>query len=122
MSENRCRIARETAGLSLGQAAKILGIGREMLGKIEEMPRYEGTLIDKMVDTYQVRQEWITGKVPRHDYASIDKMIVCSRGQDPAEPLTPHDRDILAQFAASMPRSTKTVSERLEEVRKKNNP
>jgi len=120
MSENRTKRARERAGLSLGQAAKLLGIDREMLDKIEDAPRFEGMLLNKMVDVYQVREEWITGKVPLRDYDAVKKMLICSRSG--REELSFHDRDILAEFAASIPRSAKTVAERLEDVRKKNYP
>jgi transcriptional regulator with XRE-family HTH domain len=119
MSENRTKRARERAGLSLGQAAKLLGIDREMLEEVEDAPRFEGMLLDKMVDVYQVREEWITGKVPLRDYEAVKKMVICSRN---GEELSFHDRDILAEFAASIPRSAKTVAERLEDVRKKNYP
>lgn len=108
------------AGLSIGQAAKFLKMDRDDLIKSEKAESLDDDLVPKLCDVYAVRSEWIKGEVPRHDYAAIDRMVLCSR--QPDEPLTFHDRDELAEFAASMPRTTKTVSERLEEVRKKNNP
>lgn len=35
ISENRCRIARERAGLSISQAAKLLGVNYEVVELVE---------------------------------------------------------------------------------------
>lgn len=100
MSEpkNRAGIARKNAGLSIGQAAKLLGVSSDDLAKIEV---FDSAFADadqqKLADLYRVRIEWLTGEVPRRDYAAVDKL-------DNADKITAHDRDIVAEFAASLPR------------------
>jgi len=105
---NRSERARMHAGLSVGQAAKFLKMDRDDLIRSEKAETLDDDLVPKLCDVYYVWSEWIKGEVPQHDYESIDKMVVCSRNVDVGEPLTSHDRDILAEFAASMPHNTKT--------------
>lgn len=50
-----------------------------------------------LAELYRVNIEWLTGAVPLRDYAHVEKM-------DGAHRLTFNDRDIIAEFAASLPR------------------
>ena len=101
---HRCALARKHAGLSLGQAAKLLGVDRAVVEQIEATP-----IVDRedrakqMADVYGVRIEWLLGEVEQYDYATVDTM----KG---AETLTDHDRDVIAEFAASMPRRTTSAN------------
>lgn len=91
---NRCKQARERAGLSVAQAAKLLGLSESALERIES---FREVPTERMADLYQVNVPWMLGETPEHDFANVDKI----RG---ADQLTAHDREILAEFAASMPR------------------
>lgn len=102
MAENRCQCAREQAGLSVGQAAKLLGVERTVIEQFEAADVddiwEEGvTFAGRMAELYCVRLEWMLGGVARYDYDFVDGM----RG---AENLRPRDRETLAEFAASLPR------------------
>jgi hypothetical protein len=111
-TKNRTKLARERAGLSVNQACKLLIVERDDLVKIEEDDvAFADTgrdLIDLMHEVYGVNPQWMAGEVPQHDYAHVDKMVG-------ADKLTFHDRDILAEFAASMQR--KPVSEHAQALR-----
>lgn len=102
MAENRCRIARERAGLNISQAARLLGVERVVIEQFESADvddiHEEGiTFAGRMAELYRVRLEWMLGEVGRYDYDRVNGI----RG---AEKLTPRDRDIVAEFVASMPR------------------
>lgn len=92
---NRARRARELAGLSVGQAAKLLGMTAPVL-RMLEIPECElkGDA-DKLAALYRVGAEWIRGEGPDRDYESIRNM----RGH---EKLSDHDRDVIAEFAAGL--------------------
>jgi transcriptional regulator with XRE-family HTH domain len=95
---NRSKRAREQAGLSLAQAAKWLGMSQDGVARIEGSDEaYEAADRVKLAAVYGVDVEWMDGSRAERDYASIDSM----RG---ADNLSFHDRDILAEFAASLPR------------------
>jgi hypothetical protein len=103
---NRSKLARQRAGLSVGQAAILLGIEREHLVVIEEM---DVQLADfdftRMADTYGCRVEWIIGEVDQYDFAAVDAI-------DGADRLTPHDRKVIAEFVAMIPRKpAKTLAQ-----------
>lgn len=103
--KNRCKRARERAGLSVDQAAKILGITTDGLLLIEEDDSCYAIADRANIDSiYAVNVDWLGGDAELHDYASIEKI----RG---ADRLTFHDRDVLAEFAASLPRKpAKTIA------------
>jgi len=113
VTKNRARLARERAGLSIGQACKLLGVERAELQRIEELDsEFADTtrdLRDLMLDIYAVNREWLAGDVPRHDYARVDQI-------NGADKLTFHDRDVIAEFMASMPRDARTPDERLAAI------
>lgn len=95
---NRYRKARERAGLTLGQASRILGIAITDLSGME-LCSVEATeaALTAMRDHYQVGRSWLVGEAPLRDYKTIDAM----KG---ADKLSESDRDTLAEFAASLPR------------------
>lgn len=94
--DNRCRLARERAGLSIGQAAKLLGIDRAELQRIEDPSRQMVERADDLAALYHVDVEWLTGHKPLRDYDAM-------RGVRGYDELSPHDRDAVAEFAASLP-------------------
>lgn len=95
---NRAKLGRERAGLSVEQAALLLGVPVGVLDAVEELePAQANFDFRRLADLYQCRIEWLTGEVPRCDFEAIDSI----KG---ADKLTHHDRDVLAEFAASMPR------------------
>jgi hypothetical protein len=109
MTKNRTKLARERAGLSIGQACKILGLERDYLIGIEERdddfeqmhPSVHRTILDR----YQVNPEWLSGDREQHDYAALDAI-------NGADRLIHHDREIIAEFMAAMPRGkNKTLAE-----------
>lgn len=111
MNEPRYRRARELAGLSLGQAAKLLGITRDSLVIIEACPRAQSPTVNvaAMADVYGVNVEWLTGEREQYDFAAVDRMIICGVDKDG---ITPKDRETLAEFAASIPRKkAKTLAD-----------
>lgn len=95
--ENRCRVARENAGLSVGQAAKLLAVDRDEILRVEVADDPDLELVQRLADLYRVRVEWLTGEVERRDYARIKRIKGADR-------LSFKDLDTLAEFAASMPR------------------
>lgn len=94
---NRARRARESAGLSIGQAAKLLGVDRDALSRVEEQ---DSAFWDadrrKMADIYGVSEEWLSGEVDLRDYAALNRI---PGGRE----LPFYDRDILAEFLAALP-------------------
>ena len=95
----RYKRARENAGLSLGQAAKLLRVDVGTMKAVEESGVNPAAvnLIARMADTYGVNVAWLTGEAPLYDYKTVDAM----RGMDE---VSFHDRDVIAEFAASLPR------------------
>lgn len=98
---NRARRAREGAGLSVGQAAKLLGADLRVLQFVEDQDvafwASDATLHRKMADIYGVSEAWLCGDVELRDYEVLNRI---SGGRD----LPFHDRDILAEVLASRPR------------------
>lgn len=69
-TRNRTKLARERAGLSVGQACKLLGLAREVLLCVEETDSAFndiGDVRERMADIYGVNPEWLAGDVPRHN-------------------------------------------------------
>lgn len=115
-TKNRAAKAREQAGLSFGQAAKLLGIKREDLIGIEEIDEaffaLDDDLRDLMLDIYGVNYPWLAGEAPLHDYASVDAM-------EGADKLSFKDRGSLAELMASRPRDVGGAQEILDTARKR---
>lgn len=97
MSENRTKRARERAGLSIGQAAKILGWDLTQLGLLEN-PEVELTDAEanKLADVYGVNVPWLRGETPLRD----EKRMMDVNGWDE---LSRHDQNVISEFAASLP-------------------
>jgi len=108
---NRSKLARERAGLSVGQAARIFGVDRDDVLRWELMDSaFADAPQAQLADVYGVNLEWLRGEVPQHDYSAVDGV----RG---AEKLTSNDRDIIAEFAAAMPRGTGNAADRLQRLK-----
>jgi transcriptional regulator with XRE-family HTH domain len=96
--KNRSRLARERAGLSIGQAARRLGMSASTVESIEASDQvYAVADRSKLADVYGVNIEWLDGTREHRDYAAVDGIAGADR-------LTAHDRDVVAEFAASMQR------------------
>lgn len=93
---NRSEIARMRAGLTLSQAAKYTDISHDDLLKIEVDEHLSDNVARKLAEVYGVSLEWITGAVPRYNYDAMKDVAGY-------EALTQHDRDVVAEFAASLP-------------------
>ena len=96
---NRSRRARESAGLSLGQASRLTGVPVEQLRRVEE---HDGAYADadpvRLADVYGVNVEWLSGRSELRDYGPLKDLAG-------ADELAFRDRDTLAELYASMPRA-----------------
>jgi helix-turn-helix protein len=98
--KNRSEIARMRAGLSLGQAAKLTGIARDELVRIEVAQTLTDKVAHNLAELYGVSFKWITGMVPRYDFERMKDVP----GWDE---MTEHDRKVVSEFAASLPERKK---------------
>ena len=95
---NRSRRARESSGLSLGQAARKLGVPCDQLRSVEENDMaYAEADLPRLAELYGVNLDWMSGRTELCDYAAVKKV----RG---ADELPFRDRDMLAELFASLPR------------------
>ena len=83
---HRADRARERAGLSVGQAAKLLNMLPSDLQAIEERATILPDHANRLAELYQVRVEWLTAEVELRDYTAVDGM----RGAE--EHFTPRPR------------------------------
>jgi predicted transcriptional regulator len=97
---HRARRARENAGLSIGQAAKLLKMERDELIRIEETTHLECECVEQLADLYGVNVPWLLGDVDRYDYERVDALRC-------ADKLTPEDRDVIAEFVAALPQKAR---------------
>ena len=98
MPMNRSRLARERAGLSLGQACLMLGKSSRVIEQIEKPDSpMSSAEIAAMSSLYGVNPEWLTGQRERYNYAAVDSM-------HEARFISSHDRTVIAEFIAAMPR------------------
>ena len=96
---NRSRRARESAGLSLGQASRLTGMSMQQLHSIEERDAaYADADPAPLADVYGVNVEWLSGRSDLRDYARLKSLA----GSDE---LPFRDRDMIAELFASMPRA-----------------
>lgn len=94
---NRSRRARESAGLSIGQAARLLGVATDQLCRVEEHDAaYADADPARLADLYGVNVKWLSGHAELRDYEPLKSMSGADR-------LTFHDRDVLAELYASLP-------------------
>ena len=97
MANNRYSLARKRAGLSTGQAARLLGVAvAELLAVDLAEPSYT-IAVERLADLYGVSVEWLTGECDLRDYAAIDRI---PGGRE----LWFRDRDMLAELFASLQR------------------
>jgi transcriptional regulator with XRE-family HTH domain len=98
VADNRYARARELAGLSVGQAARVLGVSTAELAAVEQaqVPIFVLTN-ERLSEIYGCSVAWLTGVAPRVDYAALDRI---PGGRD----LDFHDRDMLAELLATLPR------------------
>ena len=95
---NRFRRAREHAGLSVTQASRLSGIDALTLVSFEESTVPNDENIAKLADLYGVNVDWLMARTPLRDYESM-------RDVPGWDNLSFHDRDVVAEFAASLPRA-----------------
>jgi len=94
---NRARRARENAGLSVGQAARLLGTSADQLRSVEASDdRYAEADLPRIADLYGVSVDWMSGRVPLLDYAAVRRIAG-------ADELPFYDRDVIAEVLASRP-------------------
>lgn len=96
-AKNRCRRARKNVGLSLCQAARLLGVTVADLTAAEFAGPWHNCSADRLADFYGVTVEWLTGEVPLRDYAAVDRI---PGGRE----LPFCDRDAVAELLAALPR------------------
>lgn len=95
---NRSRRARESAGLSLGQAARLLGVPRDQIALAEGSDAaYADFGPPRLADIYGVNLDWLSGRIELCDYEPLKNL-------DGADKLSFRDRDQLAELFASMSR------------------
>jgi DNA-binding XRE family transcriptional regulator len=94
VAENRFARARAYAGLSLGQAAKLLGTSRAELEAIER-----GDIAIEpqcLADLYGCSIAWLIGEKPLHDYDRLNRI-------PGGDTLYSGDRAKIAELLASLP-------------------
>jgi len=95
---NRCRRARQSAGLSVGQAARLLGVTAAQIARVEESDAaYADAGPKRLADLYGVNLDWISGRCELRDYAALKQL-------PGADELPFCDRDTIAEMYASRPR------------------
>jgi len=97
---HRLKLARERAGLSLGQAARILGLHREELQAIEAGAAPGEPLMSRLAGTYRVNIPWLCGEVPIKAEESALASVVCPPNWSR---VSQHDKDEILTFMASLP-------------------
>lgn len=76
---SRLRTAREAAGLSQGQVAKLLGLHRPTISEIEAgRRRVAGEELVQLASTYGVSVEWLTKDAEESDPAE-DRILLAAR-------------------------------------------
>lgn len=96
MKKHRIQLARERAGLSVGQAARILGLERDDILSLEIAEDPDPDHLERMADAYGVNLPWMMGEIPQYDYDRLNDLPAADRLED-------HDRKIAAEFIASLP-------------------
>ena len=97
--KHRCRRARELAGLSLGQAARKLGVTIAELTSAELTGPWGNCGAGRLADLYGVSVAWLIGETALRDYAAVDRI---PGGRE----LPFHDRDAIAELLAALPMRT----------------
>lgn len=95
---NRSRRARESAGLSVGQAARLLGLPAADVSRAEESDAAYADLGPRhLADVYGVDLDWLSGRSELCDYEPLKHLHDSDR-------LSFRERDMLAELFASLPR------------------
>lgn len=103
---NRCRRARASAGLSVGQAARLLDVPAEQVLRVEESDAaYADAGPARLADLYGVNVDWLSGRSELRDYVPLREL-------PGADKLLFRDRDMLAELYASLPRRSSTKERR----------
>lgn len=99
MSDNRMKKARERAGLSIGQAARLIGVASQVIMDAEnsDVSEVSSGLTARMAEVYMVDPDWMLGVTPQYDRDAMKD----AKGYDQ---LSTHDRDVIDEFAASLPK------------------
>jgi transcriptional regulator with XRE-family HTH domain len=98
---NRSRRARESAGLSVGQAARLLGVSADQVRLVEENDSaYTDFDPPRLADLYGVNLDWLSGRSELRDYEPL-------RNLQGVDELSFCDHDMLAELYASLPRKGK---------------
>lgn len=101
MASNRYVRARELAGLSAPQAARLFGVSVAELAAVERAQAPSVDLTNgRIAERYGCSVAWLTGDVPHFDYAAIDRI---PGGRE----MYFRDRDMVAELLASLPRSSR---------------
>ena len=95
---NRCRRARENSGLSVGQAACLLGVPVDQVKRVEDDDAaYVAFDPRRLADLYGVNLDWLSGRSELLDYVAVRQI-------DGADRLLFADRDMIAELLASRSR------------------
>jgi len=94
---NRSQRARKSSGLSLGQAAQLIGVTIDQLHRVEENDAaYADADVARLAEVYGVNVEWLSGRKELRDYEPLKSL----RNVDQ---LTCCERAMLAELYASLP-------------------
>ena len=96
----RLRAAREAAGLSQGQVAKLMGMHRPTITEMEAgNRRIAADELSKLADLYDVKITWLLGEGPDRASADDPKLQLAARELGK---LKPDDLDRLLKLIAAM--------------------
>lgn len=96
----RLREAREQAGLTQGQAAKVVGIHRPSISEIEAgRRRVAAEELVRLADVYGVSVAWLTGEAPETIAPGGESLNIAARE---LEKLKPADLEKVLRFIASI--------------------
>lgn len=96
----RLRAAREHAGLSQGQVAKLLGLHRPSVTEMEAgKRRVSADELARLAELYDVKTAWILGEAPERADVTDPKLQLAARE---LSKLKPDDLDRLLKLIAAM--------------------
>lgn len=96
----RLRAAREAAGLSQGQVAKLMGMHRPTVSEIESGNRkVSAEEISKLASLYDAKVTWLLGEAPDRASADDPKLQLAARELGK---LKPDDLDRLLKLIAAL--------------------
>lgn len=96
----RLRAAREAAGLSQGQVAKLMGMHRPTISEMEAgNRRISAEELAKLADLYDTKITWLLGEAPDRASANDPKLQLAARELGK---LKPDDLDRLLKLIAAL--------------------